>query len=223
MGGLFTGAGPTVVRAMALNMGMLASNDQVCMSGDHQAGVPRGTQRTVAALVFAPAPHSTAQALSQREQSTARYCICSHWRTILARLRHDQPCQTQLDPLMEVGGLLYTQRWYLSICAFSMYGRVCSGERAAGGSRRESAGGSSGRCHHRRLLCSRMQARLFGHPLRSHRYVQKVAGLHTCVSCPFCLAIAPMGMPRAPHTLGGVVGTTEQMKLRAGALALLII
>jgi len=28
MGGLFTGAGPTVVRAMALNMGMLASNDQ---------------------------------------------------------------------------------------------------------------------------------------------------------------------------------------------------
>ena len=29
VGGLFTGAGPTVVRAMALNMGMLASNDQV--------------------------------------------------------------------------------------------------------------------------------------------------------------------------------------------------
>lgn len=28
MGGLFTGATPTVVRAMALNMGMLASNDQ---------------------------------------------------------------------------------------------------------------------------------------------------------------------------------------------------
>ncbi|EFN51826.1 hypothetical protein CHLNCDRAFT_56352 [Chlorella variabilis] len=28
MGGLFTGAGPTVVRACALNMGMLASNDQ---------------------------------------------------------------------------------------------------------------------------------------------------------------------------------------------------
>jgi len=28
MGGLFVGAGPTVVRAMALNMGMLASNDQ---------------------------------------------------------------------------------------------------------------------------------------------------------------------------------------------------
>jgi len=27
-GGLFTGVGPTVVRAMALNMGMLASNDQ---------------------------------------------------------------------------------------------------------------------------------------------------------------------------------------------------
>ena len=28
VGGLFTGAGPTVVRAMALNLGMLASNDQ---------------------------------------------------------------------------------------------------------------------------------------------------------------------------------------------------
>ena len=28
MVGLFRGAGPTVVRAMALNMGMLASNDQ---------------------------------------------------------------------------------------------------------------------------------------------------------------------------------------------------
>ena len=28
--GLFRGAGPTVVRAMALNMGMLASNDEVC-------------------------------------------------------------------------------------------------------------------------------------------------------------------------------------------------
>ena len=32
VGGLFTGAGPTVVRAMALNMGMLASNDQVSIS-----------------------------------------------------------------------------------------------------------------------------------------------------------------------------------------------
>ena len=29
VGGLFRGAGPTVARAMALNMGMLASNDQV--------------------------------------------------------------------------------------------------------------------------------------------------------------------------------------------------
>lgn len=28
VGGLFTGAGPTVVRAMSLNMGMLASNEQ---------------------------------------------------------------------------------------------------------------------------------------------------------------------------------------------------
>lgn len=31
--GLFRGAGPTVVRAMALNMGMLASNDQVSGAG----------------------------------------------------------------------------------------------------------------------------------------------------------------------------------------------
>ena len=30
--GLFRGAGPTVARAMALNMGMLASNDQVLLS-----------------------------------------------------------------------------------------------------------------------------------------------------------------------------------------------
>lgn len=30
--GLFRGAGPTVVRAMALNMGMLASNDQVTLN-----------------------------------------------------------------------------------------------------------------------------------------------------------------------------------------------
>ncbi len=28
-GGLFRGASPTIVRAMSLNMGMLASNDQV--------------------------------------------------------------------------------------------------------------------------------------------------------------------------------------------------
>ena len=34
--GLFRGAGPTVVRAMSLNMGMLASNDQVCrLCGAH--------------------------------------------------------------------------------------------------------------------------------------------------------------------------------------------
>ena len=31
-GGLFRGAGPTVVRAMSLNMGMLASNDQVAVA-----------------------------------------------------------------------------------------------------------------------------------------------------------------------------------------------
>ena len=30
--GLFRGAGPTVVRAMALNMGMLASNDEVSLT-----------------------------------------------------------------------------------------------------------------------------------------------------------------------------------------------
>lgn len=31
VGGLFRGAGPTVVRAMSLNMGMLASNDQASL------------------------------------------------------------------------------------------------------------------------------------------------------------------------------------------------
>lgn len=36
--GLFTGAGPTVVRAMALNMGMLASNDQVGGAGRRACG-----------------------------------------------------------------------------------------------------------------------------------------------------------------------------------------
>ena len=42
VGGLFRGAGPTVARAMALNMGMLASNDQVLLP---QPGllVPVGT------------------------------------------------------------------------------------------------------------------------------------------------------------------------------------
>lgn len=30
VGGLFRGAGPTIVRAMSLNMGMFASNEQVC-------------------------------------------------------------------------------------------------------------------------------------------------------------------------------------------------
>ena len=35
MAGLFKGAGPTVVRAMALNMGMLASNDQVWPTRKH--------------------------------------------------------------------------------------------------------------------------------------------------------------------------------------------
>ncbi len=32
IGGFFAGCGPTVVRAMALNCGMLASNDQVSFS-----------------------------------------------------------------------------------------------------------------------------------------------------------------------------------------------
>ena len=64
--GLFRGAGPTVVRAMALNMGMLASNDQVraaatgrprwqdrgdvgsralSMEGHHQGGLRSGRFR----------------------------------------------------------------------------------------------------------------------------------------------------------------------------------
>jgi hypothetical protein len=41
--GLFTGAGPTVVRAMALNMGMLASNDQVGVIQEHSEHEPPDT------------------------------------------------------------------------------------------------------------------------------------------------------------------------------------
>ena len=37
VGGLFTGAGPTVVRAMSLNMGMLASNEQACHPLDNHS------------------------------------------------------------------------------------------------------------------------------------------------------------------------------------------
>jgi solute carrier family 25 (mitochondrial oxoglutarate transporter), member 11 len=42
MGGLFTGATPTVVRAMALNMGMLASNDQA-KEAIEAMGFPKGS------------------------------------------------------------------------------------------------------------------------------------------------------------------------------------
>ncbi|KAG2434148.1 hypothetical protein HXX76_007875 [Chlamydomonas incerta] len=41
LGGLFRGAGPTVVRAMSLNMGMLASNDQA-KEAIEAAGFPKG-------------------------------------------------------------------------------------------------------------------------------------------------------------------------------------
>lgn len=41
VGGLFRGGGPTVVRAMALNMGMLASNDQA-KEMIEAAGFPKG-------------------------------------------------------------------------------------------------------------------------------------------------------------------------------------
>jgi solute carrier family 25 oxoglutarate transporter 11 len=45
MKGLFTGAGPTVVRACALNMGMLASNDQVrCRVLGSGASAPHGSE-----------------------------------------------------------------------------------------------------------------------------------------------------------------------------------
>jgi hypothetical protein len=44
--GLFRGGGPTVVRAMALNMGMLASNDQA-KEMIEQAGFPKGGSTAV--------------------------------------------------------------------------------------------------------------------------------------------------------------------------------
>lgn len=55
VGGLFTGAGPTVVRAMALNMGMLASNDQVREGGISQcsAAVPASLPATQLAACVA--------------------------------------------------------------------------------------------------------------------------------------------------------------------------
>lgn len=46
IGGLFRGAGPTVVRAMALNMGMLASNDQA-KEAIENAGFEKGGQVVV--------------------------------------------------------------------------------------------------------------------------------------------------------------------------------
>ena len=42
--GLFRGAGPTVTRAMALNMGMLASNDQVGCSRLHHCFVHKQSE-----------------------------------------------------------------------------------------------------------------------------------------------------------------------------------
>jgi solute carrier family 25 oxoglutarate transporter 11 len=47
VGGLFVGAGPTAVRAMALNMGMLASNDVA-----KEAIVSQGFEKGTAPVVF---------------------------------------------------------------------------------------------------------------------------------------------------------------------------
>ena len=63
--GLFTGAGPTVVRAMALNMGMLASNDQAkemledmgfAKGGQVGGGVQRSAAVAVVVVVFRSGP-----------------------------------------------------------------------------------------------------------------------------------------------------------------------
>jgi len=51
MGGLFVGAGPTAVRAMALNMGMLASNDVA-----KEAIVSQGFEKGTAPVVFGTSP-----------------------------------------------------------------------------------------------------------------------------------------------------------------------
>lgn len=64
MGGLFRGAGPTVVRAMALNMGMLASNDQVGQAMAHSRGLAHATG--VVAACAASAHAALCPARSQR-------------------------------------------------------------------------------------------------------------------------------------------------------------
>lgn len=53
VGGLFTGAGPTVVRAMALNMGMLASNDQAKEMLEDMGFVKGGTAVVVGGATIA--------------------------------------------------------------------------------------------------------------------------------------------------------------------------
>ena len=54
--GLFRGAGPTVVRAMALNMGMLASNDQVHTPRATQGPSNSGSCPTISVQPYALKP-----------------------------------------------------------------------------------------------------------------------------------------------------------------------
>ncbi len=58
--GLFRGATPTIVRAMALNMGMLASNDQVRGCSLPTTAPPGGGHSEAAARTSLSAPSSAA-------------------------------------------------------------------------------------------------------------------------------------------------------------------
>lgn len=63
VGGLFRGAGPTVVRAMSLNMGMLASNDQVGVVGSILVRLLQG--RGLGAPPMRPLSHTHAHTTCQ--------------------------------------------------------------------------------------------------------------------------------------------------------------
>ena len=179
MGGLFTGAGPTVVRAMALNMGMLASNDQVRLPEMTSWNFAMSGLQVVTVL----SSHSTnapPRVSSVREESTASF-ISSQCSNIAIRTRRPRPRHNCLGCLMLIcccrSVLANVAQFFLyltpveqmqrtpkpiplsedsTIAKLSMF-IACSGEGAAGGSGREPAGGGARRRHHRRLLRGRLQ------------------------------------------------------------------
>ena len=85
--GLFRGAGPTVVRAMALNMGMLASNDQAkeAIAAAGYAGQPAGLGGAMIAGMFVTRPSRDILVLSNilvppHPQIPAQFGFCRSHR-----------------------------------------------------------------------------------------------------------------------------------------------